>query len=93
LDIHTELTPKVLDSFQSKYGRVFCILVLFTYLFYMMQWDTLAGLFASYDVPASTLARGWFGWVFTVLAGLLLFWVFTLKKELSDNEARPSNAT
>jgi len=83
----------VLDSFRSKYGLVFCILVLFTYLFYMMQWDTLAGLFASYHIPALMLARSWFGWVFTVLAGLLLFWVFALKKELSDNEARPSNAT
>jgi len=35
----------------------------------------------------------WFGWVFTVLAGLLLFWVFALSKELSDKEAKSSTVT
>ena len=48
------------------------------------------------EVKARGFARLWFGmlaelglgWVFTVLAGLLLFWVFVLSKELSDEEAK-----
>jgi hypothetical protein len=35
----------------------------------------------------------WRQWVFTVLAGLLLFWVFALRKELGDKEAKSSTAT
>jgi hypothetical protein len=76
----------VLDSFRSKYGLVFCILILITYLFYPMRWAALVGVFANYHFP--TLFSGsvglWF-WVFTVLAGLLLFWVFALNKELSSS--------
>jgi hypothetical protein len=34
-----------------------------------------------------------FGWIFTVLAGLLMFWVFALSKELSDKEAKSSAET
>ncbi|MGZ4924835.1 MAG: glycosyltransferase family 39 protein [Halobacteriota archaeon] len=75
----------VLDRFRSKNGLVFCILILFTYLFYSMHW--LAGNLASYQIPAVVVTGPWFGWVFTALAGLLLFWVFTLKEELSDMEA------
>ena len=82
----------VLDSFRSKYGLVFCILILFTYLFYPMHWSELVRVFASYHIPALMITGLWFGWVFTVLAGLLLFWVFALSKELSDKEARSSNA-
>jgi hypothetical protein len=39
------------------------------------------------------ISRIWFGWVFTVLAGLLLFWVFALSKELSDEAAKSSTVT
>jgi hypothetical protein len=75
----------VLDSFRSKYGLVFCILILFTYLFYAMNW--LGRVFVSYHIPTLLIAGLWFRWVFTVLAGLLMFWVFALSKELSDEEA------
>ena len=39
------------------------------------------------------ISRIWFGLVFTVLAGLLLFWVFVLSKELSDKEAKSGTVT
>jgi hypothetical protein len=80
----------VLDSFRSRYGLVFCIPILFTYLFYPMQWPALVAAFASYHIPALHITGLWFGSVFTVLAGLLLFWVFALKKELSGEEAKSS---
>jgi hypothetical protein len=76
----------VLDSFRSRYGLVFCILILFTYLFYPMHFTQIVRFFP--------MINGlWFGWVFTVLAGLLLFWVFALSKELSDEEAKSSTVT
>jgi len=79
----------VLDSFRSNYGLVFCILILFTYLFY--PWRFTQKGFASFHIPSTLMITGyWFGWVFTVLAGLLLFWVFALGKELSDEEAKSS---
>jgi hypothetical protein len=83
----------VLDSFRSKYGLVFGILILFTYLFYPLHWP--ASVFASYHTPALLIivTGHWFGWVFTVLVGLLLFWVFALSKELSDTEAKSNTAT
>ena len=71
----------VLDSFRSKNQLIFCILILITYLFYPMHWPTLVGLYTSYHIPAVLITGRWFGWVFTVLAGLLLFWVFALKRE------------
>jgi hypothetical protein len=77
----------VLDSFRSKNGLVFCVLILITYLFYPMQWPKLLAVFVSYHIPALLITGLWFQWVFTVLAGLLLFWVFALSKELSDEEA------
>jgi len=86
----------VLDSFRRKYGLVFCILILFTYLFYA---DSTTGAESSWllRIPGwdviTMISRIWFGWVFTVLAGLLLFWVFVLSKELSDKEAESSTAT
>jgi hypothetical protein len=83
----------VLDSFRSRYGLVFCILILFTYLFYPMRYQALVGVFASYHIPALMITGLWFGWAFTVLAVLLLFWVFALGKELSDTEAKSSTAT
>jgi hypothetical protein len=82
----------VLDSFRSKNGLVFCVLILITYLFYPMQWPKLVAVFVSYHIPTLLITGLWFGWVFTVLAGLLLFWVFALSKELSD-EGATSRAT
>jgi hypothetical protein len=89
-------TLLVLDRFRSKYGLVFCILILFTYLFYA---DSTMGAESYWllripgcDVIAM-MSRIWFGWVFTVLAGLLLFWVFVLSRELSDKVADSSAAT
>jgi hypothetical protein len=48
----------VLDSFRSKYGLVFCIMILFMYLFYAirgmfvsMQALVRAGFFADYQIP------------------------------------------
>ena len=58
-----------------------------------MRYQALVGVFASYHIPALMITGLWFGWVFTVLAGLLLFWVFALSKELSDKEAKSSTAT
>jgi hypothetical protein len=89
----------VLDSFRSKYGIVFCILILFTYLSYSMHSLAFTGVlnFAGYHILAWFAGLGFgmigFGWVFTILAGLLLFWIFVLSKELSDKEAKPSTAT
>jgi hypothetical protein len=94
----------VLDSFRSKYGLVFCILILFTYLFYSIHdmWLSMQGLaraefFAAYHIPAyipALMFTGrWFEWIFAILAGLLLFWIFALGKELSDKEAKSSTAT
>jgi hypothetical protein len=84
-------TLLVLDSFRSKYGLVLCILILFTYLFYANH--TMAGFWLAripvWDV-ITIISRIWFGWVFTVLAGLLLFWVFVLSKELSGEEVKSS---
>jgi len=86
----------VLDSFRRKYGLVFCILILFTYLFYADS-TTGAESYWLLRIPGwdviTMISRIWFGWVFTVLAGLLLFWVFVLSKELSDKEAESSTAT
>jgi hypothetical protein len=81
----------VLDSFRNKSGLIFCILILITYLFYAMNW--LGGVFVSYHFPALVITGLWFRWVFTVLAGLLMFWVFVLSKELSDKEAKSSAET
>jgi hypothetical protein len=83
----------VLDSFRSRYGLVFCILILIAYLFYPMHLQGWIGVFANYHIPSLMITGLWFGWVFTVLAGLLLFWVFALSKELSDEEAKSSTAT
>jgi hypothetical protein len=83
----------VLDSFRSRYGLVFCILILIAYPFYPMRYQALVGVFASYHIPALMITGLWFGWVFTVLAGLLLFWVFALSKELSNEEAKSSTVT
>jgi hypothetical protein len=55
-----------------------------------MQWPALVAAFVSYHIPALHITGLWFGSVFTVLAGLLLFWVFALKKELSGEEAKSS---
>jgi hypothetical protein len=71
-------------------------LILITYLFYAMDW--LPGNFDEYHILITGLGFGMitgprFVWVFTVLAGLLLFWVFALTKELSDKGARSSAAT
>jgi glucan phosphoethanolaminetransferase (alkaline phosphatase superfamily) len=86
----------VLDSFRSKYGLVFCILILFTYLFYADS-TTGAESYWLLRIPGwdviTMISRIWFGWVFTVLAGLLLFWVFALSKELSDEAAKSSTVT
>ena len=112
----------VLDSFRSKNGLVFCILILFTYLFYANNtagyllatttWPEwwmfllptpvfwLAGYIPGFYVITMVTTPGllwdftvlWLGWVFTILAGLLMFWVFVLMKELSDKEAK-STAT
>jgi len=76
----------VLDSFRSRYGLVFCILILIGYPFYPMGFTQIIRLFPM-------ITGYWFGWVFTVLAVLLLFWVFVLSKELSDEEAKSSTAT
>jgi hypothetical protein len=76
----------VLDSFRSRYGLVFCILILIAYPFYPMGFTQIVRLFPM-------ITGLWFGWVFTVLAGLLLFWVFALSKELSDEEAKSSTVT
>jgi len=76
----------VLDSFRSRYGLVFCILILIAYPFYPMGFTQILRLFPM-------ITGLWFGWVFTVLAGLLLFWVFALGKELSDEEAKSSTVT
>ena len=81
----------VLDSFRSKYGLLFCILILIAYPFYPLA--SRAEIFASYHIPTALMITGGAGWAFTVLAGLLLFWVFVLSKELSDKEARSSAAT
>jgi len=88
----------VLDSFQNKYGLVFCILILFTYVFYASHTtgtETYWLAHISFPVWRETMmiSRVWFEWVFTALAGLLLFWVFVLHKELSDKEAESSPAT
>jgi glycosyltransferase involved in cell wall biosynthesis len=94
----------VLDNFRTKYGLVFCILILITYLFIAMRdmFTSTSGLarvafFAGYRIPLyipALLSTGrWFEWLFTVLAGLLLFWVFALSKELSDKDAKSSTAT
>lgn len=89
----------VLDSFRSKYGLVFCILILFTYLSYSMHSLAFTGVlnFAGYHILAWFAGLGFgmiaFGWVFIVMAGLLMFWVFALSKELSDKEAESSTAT
>jgi hypothetical protein len=76
----------VLDSFRSKYGLVFCILILIAYPFYPMGFTQIVRFFPM-------ITGLWVGWVFTVLAGLLLFWVFALSKELSDKEAKLSTVT
>ena len=76
----------VLDSFRSKHGLVFCILILIAWPFYPMCFTQLVRF-----VPMIT--EPWSLWVFTVLAGLLLFWVFALSKELSDKEAKSSTVT
>jgi hypothetical protein len=81
----------VLDSFRSRYGLIFCILILIAYPFYSMFW--LFTVFASYHIPALMITGLWFRSVFTVLAGLLLFWVFALKRELNDKEAKSSTVT
>jgi len=81
----------VLDSFRSKNGIVFCILTLFTYLFYA---NASIGGFWLARVPVwdviTVISRIWYGWVFAFLAGLLLFWVFVLSRELSDKEVKSS---
>ncbi|MGD0716770.1 MAG: hypothetical protein ABR979_01715 [Halobacteriota archaeon] len=86
----------VLGRFRSKYGLVFCILILFTYLFYANH-TTGAESYWLLHIPGwdviMMISRIWFGWVFTVLAGLLLFWVFVLSRELSDKVAESSAAT
>jgi Dolichyl-phosphate-mannose-protein mannosyltransferase len=77
----------VLDSFRSKNEPVFCILILITYLFYPMNWPGLVGVFASYHIPALLLTKDLSRWIFTVLASLLLFWVFALNEELRSTKA------
>jgi len=76
----------VLDSFRSKHGLILCILILLTWPFYPMGFTKIVRFFPM-------ITGLWFGWVFTVLAGLLLFWVFALSKELSDKEAKSSTVT
>jgi hypothetical protein len=73
----------VLDSFRSKYGLAFCILILFTYLSYSMYF--LAGNFSGYRILAWMITGPWFvmitggfaGLWFGMLAELGLGWVFT----------------
>ena len=76
----------VLDSFRSKYGLIFCVLILFTYQFFANY--TMGGVWLA-RIPVldviTKISRIWFGSVFTVLAGLLLFWVFVLSKELNSS--------
>ncbi len=88
----------VLDSFRSKYGLVFCILILFTYLPYSMHSLAFTGVlnFAGYHILAYFAGLGFgmiaFEWIFTFLAALLTFWLFALTKELSSKEAKSSAA-
>ncbi len=72
----------VLDSFRSKSALLLCVSVLVAYFFYAMFWPGMAVGFISYGIPTVMGATQWFQWSFTLLAGLLLFWVIALVAEL-----------
>ena len=74
-----------LDNFKSKYGVFCCILIFIVYLFYpMAMYFNMVGSFTSYHIPAVLITKSLSGWVFTLLAGALLFWIFELKRELGN---------
>jgi hypothetical protein len=69
-----------LDNFQNKNGVLFCVIILAIYLLYPLYWWNWESALIGHSSPA--ISWNLFVWVFTILAGALLFWVLALKREL-----------
>lgn len=78
----------VLDSFRSKSAPLLCVSILVVYFFYAMFWPGMAVGFTSYGIPTVMSSIQWCQWAFTLLAGLMLFWIIVLAKELNDEKER-----